>query len=594
MRIQTKIICTIGPSVHALDQIIALIQAGMSVARLNFSHGSYDEHRQVIANLKEARERLGVPLAIMLDTKGPEVRVGVLSQPLKLTPGQVVTLAAEGSADKPLVIPITPPTILANLKEGVQVLFDDGYISGRVVGMAPEGVLIEIQDEGELKSGKGINIPDVPLDLPMITERDEADLLFGCEQDIDLIAASFVNSSEHILAIKRLVKKEGRPDTLIVAKIESSRGVNHLDAILGVADGIMIARGDLGVEVPLSRVPGLQKMMIKKCAAVGKPSIIATQMLDSMTYHSRPTRAEASDVANAIHDSSSAVMLSGETAVGRYPIQTVQVMSEIIADAESAFDYQHYQSSLLAARSKAIDVSSAVSLASLKTAQAAGAKAIFVITSRGRTARLIARLRPPVPILALTASKKVYHQLAFEWGVVPVYDPDCSRLEDAIVRLGKWAQKNGYVREGDLVVITVGVPFVSGTTNTMIVESIGNVLVRCRGGYGRRAEGKVLFLEDVEAGSLSEVEGKILLIRRCSDEYLPFVRVAKAVILEDDPDDLHSERYLLLVAKALDLSCVTGADAATHILRQDLEVIVDPTDGIVYSKETKEHPPLEG
>ena len=325
MTIHTKIICTIGPSVNTLQKMIELIEAGMNVARLNFSHGTHSEHLQAIDNLKEARRRLKVPLAIMLDTKGPEIRIGKIKDgQLFLSSGhhwRLVREPVEGDAEK---VNITPASVLDQVKEGTVILFDDGYISSHVIEITTDGVLVEIQNGGIIRSGKGVNIPNESLNLPAITETDIADIRFGCKHDIDIVAASFVRSPDHVLTIKKLLAEEKKSDILIVAKIENREGVQNFDSIVQVADGIMIARGDLGVEVPLSQVPKLQKMMIRKCYLAGKPAVTATQMLESMINNPRPTRAEASDVANAIYDSTSAVMLSGETAIGKYPLEAVQ------------------------------------------------------------------------------------------------------------------------------------------------------------------------------------------------------------------------------------------------------------------------------
>ena len=309
--------------------MIELIEAGMNVARLNFSHGTHDEHLKAIENLKEARKRLKKPLAIMLDTKGPEIRVGsIKNNELMLQPGQKWLLVKENVEGDEQKVTINPGFVLDVVTKGTRILFDDGYILSEVVEVTPEGLVVEISNGGVIKSRKGVNIPNISLNLPAITETDIADIRFGCKNDIDIIAASFVRSADHVLIIKKLLAEEKKSDTLIIAKIENSEGVQNFDSILQVADGIMIARGDLGVEVPLSQVPKLQKMMIRKCYLAGKPAVTATQMLESMIHNPRPTRAEASDVANAIYDSTSAVMLSGETAVGRYPIETVNLMRD--------------------------------------------------------------------------------------------------------------------------------------------------------------------------------------------------------------------------------------------------------------------------
>lgn len=469
---KTKIICTIGPAVNTTGKMIQLMKAGMSVARLNFSHGDQEEHLRMIQYLKEAREQLNQPLAIMLDTKGPEIRLGVLKEGhIKLEPGKKWRLLNYGVLGDETQISIYPSDIPDQLPIGAQVLFDDGYISSTVIEKCDEGVVVEIHNEGVIRSGKGVNIPNIHLNLPAVTAKDMCDIQFGCEQDVDIIAASFVRSAEHVLTIKKILADQKKQDILVVAKIENSEGVQNFDNIVQVADGIMIARGDLGVEVPLSHVPRLQKMMIRKSYLAGKPVVTATQMLESMIYNPRPTRAETSDVANAIYDSTSAVMLSGETAIGRFPIEAVNVMRSIIEEAESDFNYRAFfdQHAPLIYQ----DVPSAVTLATVKTAYSSNAKVVFVFTRGGTSARLVSRLRPKMPIIAMADLKKTFHQLALNWGVIPIYDADCHTIKEGFEKMSAFALDSHLVAYGDLAVMTAANPFgVSGTTNMMIVESI--------------------------------------------------------------------------------------------------------------------------
>ena len=472
MRSRTKIICTIGPAVSSPEKISQLIDAGMNVARLNFSHGTHEEHLAVIRSLNEAREKKKVPLAIMLDTKGPEIRLGAIEgDAMPLKPKQRLLLVKEtciGNAER---ISLTPPHVLDDLKEETALLFDDGYIQATVVKKSAAGVLIEIQNEGVIKSHKGVNIPHVHINLPAMTEQDILDIRFGCKQDVDLIAASFIRSKEHVLEIKKLLATEKKSDILVIAKIENSLGIENFDAILEAADGIMVARGDLGVELPLKEVPSLQKMMIRKSIAAGKPVVTATQMLESMIKNPRPTRAEVSDVANAIYDSTSAVMLSGETAVGKYPIETVTLMKAIVEEAEKHFDYPEFFAK--EGRYDFPDISTSVSLASVKTAYSTQARAIFAFTCSGFTARKIAQFRPQMPIFALSANPKIYHQMAFYWGVIPVPPAACKNVHEAIHVVSHFVLEKRLLQKGDLVVATSGTPFgVCGSTNMMLVETL--------------------------------------------------------------------------------------------------------------------------
>ena len=428
--IRTKIICTIGPAVDSVEMITALVHAGMNAARLNFSHGTHEEHLRVINNLKQVRNDLDIPLAIILDTKGPEIRLRkIKDNQITVFPRDRLLLIKEEIVGDNHRLSIHPPFILDSIKIGMTILFDDGYISSNVIEVSDSGVLIEIKNGGIIRSGKGVNIPNGAFNLPALTDKDIEDIRFGCAHGVDVIAASFVRSANHVLAIKHLVVEEKRSDILIMAKIENREGVENFDSIVQVADGIMIARGDLGVEVPLSQVPPLQKMMIRKCYLAGKPSITATQMLESMINNPRPTRAEASDVANAIYDGTSAVMLSGETAVGKYPLDTVMMMRSIIAEAEDDIDYRDFFE--LHSNLVYHDVPSALTLAAVKTGYSSNAKAIFVFTNGGSTARLVSRLRPEMAIIAMTPDIHCYHHLAINWGVVPMLGEHHKSIIDA-------------------------------------------------------------------------------------------------------------------------------------------------------------------
>ncbi len=579
---RTKIICTMGPAVSAYEKVLELIDAGMNVARINFSHGTHEEHKKVIATLKKAREAKGVPLAIMADTKGPEIRLGDMKDGgVSLDAGDRVWLVKKTVVGSEKEVSLTPAEVLESIEVGVRLLLDDGYIIAKAVEVSSKGVLIEIQNEGVLKSHKSVSIPNAAINLPAMTEQDVADIGFCCKQDIDLIAASFIRSAEHVFEIQKLLASEGKSNILVIAKIENSLGVQNFDAILQVADGIMVARGDLGVELPLEEVPRLQKMMIRKCYQVSKPVVTATQMLESMIKNPRPTRAEVSDVANAIYDSSSSVMLSGETAVGNYPIETVKMMKAITREAEEDFNYKDFYEHNAALGFA--DVSSSVSGAAVQTAYSADAKAIFVFTNSGFTARLISRFRPQMPIVALTPNEKAYHQMAFFWGVIPVKTHETPNVQEAIEVTSNFALREKIVQYGDLVVITTGSPFwVQGTTNTMIVESIGDVVVRAKKGMGRQIHGKVLILHTPGQHTVDEVRGKILVLSHCDSSYLPLLNHALGIVLQNHPEDKESEREALKIAKELDIPIVVRADEALAVLRDGQVVTLDPEKRVVY------------
>ncbi len=582
MGTRTKIICTIGPAVSTYEKILELIDAGMNVARLNFSHGTHADHLQTIQFLKKAREERRVPLAIMMDTKGPEIRLGMVrDDAFPVQEGGRLLLVKEEVLGTPEKVQVTPAIVVDALAVGMRVLIDDGYLITNVVEKTSKGVTIEFFNSGLVKSHKGVNVPGVDIPLPAMTDQDVKDIAFGCQHDVDLIAASFIRSADHVLEIKALLRKQRKEEILVLAKIENSLGVQNFDGIIQVADGSMVARGDLGVELPLKEVPRLQKMMIRKCYQAAKPVITATQMLESMISNPRPTRAEVSDVANAIYDSTSAVMLSGETAVGKYPIETVKMMKGIVEETEKDFHYLDFFNR--DARTDYNDVSNSVALASVKTAYSAQAKGIFCFTSSGMTARFVSRFRPEMPIVTLTPLKKVYHQLALNWGVIPVDPAAASTVQEAISLASCYALKKGIVKYGVLVVITAGSPFgISGTTNMMLVESIGDVLVRGHGRAGKRVHGKVLLLHAADEKRHQEIQGRIVVISRCDDSYLPLLKNALGIVLQNHPDDTDSEQVAQQVAKALDIPLLTRADGAMSLLADGQTVTLDPNKGIVY------------
>ncbi len=471
---RTKIVCTLGPACNSPDQVIALVHAGMNIARLNFSHGSHETHGKSIRILHEVRKTLSVPLAIMLDTKGPEIRLGRFrEESVALKEGQEFWLhreEVEGSHER---ASLRPAGVIDELKKGMVVLFDNGYIVLRVSSVSSKGAQLIVEHGGLIRSTKGVNIPGLDWEVPALTDQDIADIRFGCREGVDYIAASFVRSAEDVRNIRFLLDEAGASHIKIIAKIENGKGVDHFAEILAAADGIMVARGDLGVELPLHQVPRLQKWIIAGANSAGKPVVTATQMLESMIQNPRPTRAEASDVANAIYDSTSAVMLSGETAVGAYPTRAVQVMKEIIDETERDFGYEEFLKQQT--KDVILDVPSSVAAASIKTAYISHAKALFVFTTSGATAWALSRLRPKIPVIAMTANEDVFHQLALAWGVIPILERGVKNFDEAYQKMKEFAVSKGFLRFGDLVVITAGTPFGrAGTTNMMIVEAVSN------------------------------------------------------------------------------------------------------------------------
>ncbi len=581
---RTKIVCTIGPAVNSMERLIQLQQAGMNVARLNFSHGDHAQHKKTIDLLKKVREKTGIPLAIMLDTKGPELRIGKLkTDRIELRAQQRIQLCAEEIEGDDQQVSLLPGSALKDLKEGTQVLIDDGYIEAHVVAVEEGRVTLEIDNPGVLKPSKGVNVPGVKLSLPAVTEKDIEDIRLGCQENVDILAASFIRTREQVLEIRQLLYQHGATKTRLYAKIENKEGVDNFEEILGEVDGIIIARGDLGVEIPLSRVPSLQKRMIRMACSQGKPTLTATQMLESMIYNPRPTRAEASDVANAIFDSSSAVMLSGETAMGKYPIQAVKTMKEIICEAEAEFDYESFYQSY---RHQVVDdIPAAIALATVKTASRTSAKAIFCFTTSGFTARCISRVRPSIPIIALTSDEQVYQQLASNWGIYPIYAKSVRSIEAAYALSSEVALREGFVQVGDLVLIVAGAPFgVPGSANMMLIESIGDVIFRGQGGCGKIVQGKLHVVNtDLSQESLADVEQRIVLLRECKPEHSEALKRVKGVLLCNEVNDCTSPQVAKDLAKEHGFSLVYGVNMS---LAPDVGsgkwVTLDPENRILF------------
>lgn len=579
MHVRTKIVCTIGPAVDTYEKMVALVEAGMDVARLNFSHGDHLEHQRRIELLKKVRKDLGRPLGIMLDSKGPEIRIRTKdNQTLVLEKDTELKLVSQQDLQDKSCIHILPAHIVKELKEGMKVLFDDGYIEGVVTKTGSEEATIKILNPGSLKSFKKINIPHGGITLPAMSEEDVKDFIFGCAQDIDMIAASFIQCAENVLEIRKLLKKHGKADIMIISKIESVSGVKNFESILQVSDGIMVARGDLGVELPLKEVPQLQKMMIKKCNQEGKVVVTATQMLESMMTNPRPTRAEVSDVANAIYDSTSCVMLSGETAAGKYPIECCKMMKAIVEQAESDFDYDAFAASYYTRNFK--DASNSIALATVETARKSLGHAIFTYTSSGFTPKVLSKFRPKIPIISLTQSEKIYHQLALFWGVVPVL-AQYNNLQQAFDAVTCFALQHHYVHYGDRVFVTAGTPFeVRGTTNMMMIKNIGDVLARGEPSPSKNVYGEVVHGLCLE--SAVDTHGKIVVITHCEDKYIKKLQGAAGIILQNNEEDVASENSLKHIAKEHSIPYILRVESAATLVKEGEWVTMAPNKGVVF------------
>ncbi|WP_438432137.1 pyruvate kinase [Gorillibacterium sp. sgz500922] len=474
---KTKIVCTIGPSSESPEMLRKLIRAGMNVARLNFAHGEPEEHSARIRAIREAAAAENQYVAVLIDTKGPEIRIGKMEDAfVELEAGETVTLTTEevlGTKDR---IHVTYKQLPQDVKPGSIILIDDGLVRLEVEQAEGTEVVCRIRNGGRLKPRKGVNVPGVKTSLPGVTEKDIRHIRFGVEQQVDMIAHSFVRKAEDILEIRHILDELGAGHIQVIAKIENDEGVENLDAILSVASGIMVARGDLGVDLPVEDVPLVQKDMIRRCNLAGKPVITATHMLESMQQNPRPTRAEAGDVANAVFDGTDAVMLSGETAAGKYPLESVETMARIAGKAESVLD--SYSWLVLQAARKTQDVTGAIGQAVAQAAMELNAKAILALTESGFTARMIAKHRPQAPVIAVSSKPSVLHGLTMSWGVIPLLrSTDVADSDAAVVSAVELAKAGGYVQDGDLVVITAGVPAgASGTTNLLRIHRVGDSL----------------------------------------------------------------------------------------------------------------------
>ncbi|PTM58085.1 pyruvate kinase [Desmospora activa] len=575
---KTKIVCTIGPASEDLDTLKSLIQVGMNVARLNFSHGDHNEHLQRINRIRQVEKELGTRVALLLDTRGPEIRTGELSvDQLELETGADFTLTTEIIQGDSTRVSVSYSGLVHDVAPGSIILIDDGLISLKVKEVAGTEIHCHIMNGGPLKSRKGVNVPGVSVNLPGITEKDAADIRFGIEQGVDFIAASFVRKPEDVLEIRQILEEYGA-DIAIISKIENREGVENLESILSVSDGLMVARGDLGVEIPAEEVPIVQKEMIRLCNRLGKPVITATQMLDSMQRNPRPTRAEASDVANAIIDGTDAIMLSGETASGRYPLEAVQTMDRIASRTESSLKYRD----LFRERIEETDVSipDSISQAVVHTAWTLKSSAIITSTESGRTARMVSKYRPQAPIVAVTVHESVLRKLCLIWGVYPLLGNLVTSTDEMLKSAITASLESGYVRHGDSVVITGGVPVAqSGTTNLMKVHVIGDVLAKGQGVGKKVLTGKVVVGTSPQELRDKMTDGAILVTRSTDKDMMDSFERAAAVIVEEGGLTSHAA----VVGLSLGIPVVVGVQDAVRLFQDGIEVTVDAERGHIYS-----------
>lgn len=581
---KTKIVCTLGPATETEEQIRALILAGMNVARFNFSHGTYEEHLKKLDILKSLREELHLPIAALLDTKGPEIRLGKFKDgKAELKAGELFTLTTAETLGNSTKVTISFAGLPGDVDTGSRILLDDGLIELKVMSVENgTDIICKVVNGGPISNNKGVNVPGVQLSLPFVSEKDRSDVLWGIEQGFDFIAASFTRNADDILEIRKILDSKNCHNIRIVAKIENAEGVANIDEILHVSDGVMIARGDMGVEIPLEEVPVVQKLLIKKAYSAGRQVITATQMLDSMMKNPRPTRAEATDVANAIYDGTSAIMLSGETAAGAYPVESVKTMARIAERAERDIDYKgRFMKREFDMRQ---NVTNAISHATCTTAHDLGAAAIITVTKSGKTARMISKFRCAVPVIGGTTSPVVYRQMNLSWGVIPILMEEQGSTDELFQHAVDVAQEVGLVQSGDLVVITAGVPLgISGTTNLLKVHLVGDVLVSGQGVNSLTVFGNICVARDEEEALTNFKQGDILVIPQTSNNILSLLKKASGIVTEAEGLNSHAS----IVGLSLDIPVLVGAKNATAILKSSTNVTLDTTRGVVCNIPTK-------
>ncbi|QNO15654.1 pyruvate kinase [Alkalicella caledoniensis] len=574
---RTKIVCTIGPASQSPDQLKKLMLAGMDVARLNFSHGDYEEHGARIKNIREVANELGKNIAILLDTKGPEIRIKKFAAgKIQLQDGGEFTLTTEDIEGDTTKVAVTYEGLTEDVTVGDKILIDDGLIELKVLEVVGPNIKCQVQNGGPLSDRKGVNLPGVSVSLPAMSEKDLNDIKFGIEQDVDFIAASFIRKASDVIAIRKVLE-EYNSDIHIISKIENQEGVDNLDEIIKVSDGLMVARGDLGVEIPVEEVPLAQKLMIESCNKAGKPVITATQMLDSMMRNPRPTRAEASDVANAIFDGTDAIMLSGETAAGKYPEESVKTMAQIAQRAEQAVHYEE----ILGKKTftPKASITDSISSATCTTAQNLGAAAVITSTQSGFTAKMVSKYRPKAPIIAVTPDERVVRKLVLSWGVFPILGDQTENTDDMFQEAITKSLQAGYIREGDLVIITAGVPVgLAGTTNLLKVHIVGDVLVKGTGIGNTGVFGNVIVAKSASDFQSKQGQGNILVTVSTDRDLVPFLDGIKAIVAEEA--GLTSPTAIIGLSKGIPV--IVGARGATNLLKDGQDVTVDPQRGLVY------------
>lgn len=576
---KTKIVCTLGPSTDKEDVLRQLILGGMNVARFNFSHGDHEGHLVRMNKLKQIREELNVPLATLLDTRGPEIRIGDFKEgSVSLKKGDSFTLTTRMVEGTSSIVHVNYPDIINDIQVGGRILIDDGLVGMRINELTDTDILCTVENDGVISDKKGVNLPNCEVSMPFISERDRADIIFGIEQGFDFIAASFVRTASDVLEIRKILSEYNCDTIAIIAKIENMQGVQNIDEIIRVSDGIMVARGDLGVEIPFEEIPVIQKDLISKAFNAERRVITATQMLDSMMKNPRPTRAEATDVANAVYDGTSAIMLSGETAAGAYPVEALMTMDKIARYTEANINYVKRFKNREGDRET--DVTNAIAHATCMTAIDLSAAAIITVTKSGNTAKLISKYRPMAPIIGCTMSDSVYRQLSMSWGVIPMMveeENDTDALFEHAIEKGMEA---GYLKKGDLTVITAGVPLgVSGTTNLLKVAVAGNVLLEGKGIGNSEVTAPAIVCQSIEELREKYKDGCIIVVPDTDNTVMEQLKGAKGIIVETQNPNSHAA----VVGLSLDMPVLYAANHACDIIMNGSIITLDAESGLVYA-----------
>lgn len=579
-----------GPANDSPPILRELMLEGMSTARFNLSHGDHDSHRKKFALVSKLRKELKLPIATLLDTKGPEIRVKQFQDGrAELSANDIFVLTTQDVMGDHTKVSITYQDLPQDIQTGAMVLIDDGLIAMQVISTNDTDISCKVLNSGVVSNNKGINVPGTVLSMPYLSKQDEADLCFAVETGFDFVATSFTRTADDVLAVRSCLAEHGGQKVRIIAKIENAEGVKNIDEIIRVADGVMVARGDMGVEIPMEDVPIFQKMIIEKVYQAGKIVITATQMLESMIHHPRPTRAEANDIANAIYDGTSAIMLSGETAAGKYPVEALKTMVKIATRAEQEIDYiENFNRCTQSGKMQKTDIPDAISHATCTTAHDLGASAIVTVTHSGRTARSISRFRPDAPIIGCGLTEQVCRQLNLSWGVIPIQIQEKKDAEDLFTTAVDTAEKMGLIEAGTLAVITAGVPLgISGTTNMMKVQVVGHILITGTGVTQKSVCGNLCVCETEQEALKRFKEGDILVIPETTNRLIPLLRSARGLITEQAGAGSHAAT----IGMALDLAVIVGAENATKILKSNAVVYLNAKKGIVSSEIYPENQP---